>query len=300
MNEEGKGCIKMVQFSAVIKNLQRYIFDDTCVLNNTIRTEDIFDVTLTTKSRQAKFLLHPSCNYMINRCLIKINSLVRITKYESYADELSTYENKNVYILKEMEVLDFDGGNSLPSDENFPVDSFFSSKPLVTSRGYYMHFYNNEDCYGLEWKENILKQMEPKIVLSINQLNTQYANKHLSKPFPPVYGTVITKSKLNYFWKQSNSDKRPYLFTIEIESNGVSCNVSFWNTACFSFYKSIKVGQVLILKNYRVKRRYVARSNTVFSFSESAEFELSINPTNPEGEVGLSSQKPSFIPYKLV
>ncbi|XP_065651073.1 RPA-related protein RADX isoform X1 [Hydra vulgaris] len=297
MEEDEENSIK--KFSAVVKNIERYICNKSFILKDISPNTDVFDVTLRTKLRQGKFILHPSLNNIINRRLLKINSYVIVTKYNIYADEMGFYANKSVYIIKEIKVLDFEGNDTLPSDENFPVNAFFSSKPLASLQGYYMHFYINEECYGIIWKENNFKIMEPNILLSIDQLNIQYVNKKIFKPYHPVYGTVITKSRLTYYGKKCPTVKCPYLFSIEIESNGVSCSVSFWSTSCFSFFKSIKVGQVLVFKNYSIRKRYGIRSNTVFSCSKSADIELTINPENPEGEVGLSSHKPSVILYRF-
>ena len=51
------------------------------------------------------------------------------------------------------------------------------------------------------------------------------------------------------------------------------------------------------MKNYRLKQRFGKRSNTVYG-GKDANHELSLNPSNPKGYIGLITKKKSFVPHR--
>lgn len=287
---------KSKEFRAVVEKLERYMKDDKVTLSHVDpSTVDIFDVTI---SGKLKCLLHPSLNRYMYRGLMTINSLLLVKDFDmNYND--SDMSPEEMIILKDIEVLEFHtSGNIQPDKINLTKKHRNKETPLTTSRNYYLPLYNNEDFYGSNWKDftDPLRKVSLKDVKTVITIQDLATSGGTAKN--PVYGTVIAKSKLKHFGKTDDKKgKYPYTFCIEIEHNGWTCCVSFWNNTCLTYFKRISVGDNILVRNYRHKKRYSQRSNTVYK-GQDANAELSINPANPEGIIECLQQEPSAVPYR--
>lgn len=284
-------------FNALIMKIERYCADDHFFLSNECAgVTDIYDITLLSKTQKMKCVLHPKLNYYIHYGYIVEKSSILVTNYV-----ITESDDCSIRTLKEIAVLEYQNCDIdlITKNHCFFDGNFKRSKPLSTSREYYLPLYNNEDIYGNLWK-TYSKQMKIyqntafEKLLKLDEISTRKKNL-------PVYGTVITKSKLAHFGKKSDSkNKYPFVFTIEVEGNNKTCSVSFWNKACLQYYNNIRVGQVIVLQNYRVKKPYGTRTNTVYTASDRLHIELSINADNPKGEVDLLDVTPVYIQYRFL
>ena len=291
-------------FQAVVKNIERYLIDNKFILQkDSMLTMDAFDITLSlsASSRLLKCILHPTLNKFIYRNLIKVQSLIQVNKYELYFDETDLTVNNKTVILKEIEIVEYRFNNAHPpgKDTCLLITEYKRNVPLSTSRQYYLPLYNDEDCYGAIWTTHLkeMKTIKKSSLVSCTTIKDLHLNRSLNPQLLPVIGKVITKSRLSHFGKKTDSQgKYPYIFSMEIEENGWSCSVTFWNKVCLSYFRSIKVGQTVIIKNYRMKNRYGNRTNTVYEGLEAASFEISINTSR--GDVDYIDEKDNFIPYR--
>ncbi|XP_057289806.1 RPA-related protein RADX-like [Hydractinia symbiolongicarpus] len=270
----------------LVKKIERYRTDNDFILKTDITTKDAFDVTLSNESRKVKCLLHPKLNSLVYRGILNIGNVVQVKKYEELVDDTNVSVHVNIIVLTDIQILRsvFAQQSMLHEDESL-------DKPLGTSKEYYLPLYNNEDLYGSAWdrlqKEIKVTEIGFSDLTTIKALQNKQSN---SKEMLPVFGTVIAKSKLNHYDSKGKC-KYPFNFSIEVEHDNTTCSVTFWNKACLSYFKPIQVGQNIVLKKYRLKRRYASRSNTIFGISKDSGLELSINPSNPEGEVEFSNDK---------
>ena len=294
--DANSGRSEIKAFTVVVKKIERYMIVPKLEFANSMDTHDMFDLTLSTISRQLKCLLHPNLNKHIYHGRLQISSVIQVNGYDMHIDETET-ESKEFLVIKSFTVLEEKGSSISSLDNSFFKTDYVQKNPLISCREYYLPFYNDEDIYGRIWN-SYLKQMNTitldTAITSIQNLSENKSNTQLL----PVTGTVITKSKLTYFGKQTDVKKFSMVFSIEIEHNDWTCSVSFWNRSCLNYFKNIEIGQNIVLKNYRLKCRYGNRSNTVFGLSNDAGIELSINPAKPKGEVHLLDKPASRIIYK--
>merc|ERR1719494_343334 len=163
-----------------------------------------------------------------------------------------------------------------------------TKRPLTSSREYYLPAFCNEDICGEVWNSPQIKSHKlTKTARFWTASHLQLRGASQPKPHLPVVGWVVDKTRVIHYAKTSKTEKYPLQFQIEIVEDGCSCSVTFWNSMCVKFFKTINVGDRILLKNYRLKRRYLGRSNTVYDLSQAAPVELSLNSRDPAGEVVL-------------
>ena len=292
--------IEAKEFTLLVKKIERYVIDSKATLQADLDSCDLFDLTLKAKLKQVKFLLHPKLSDRIHKRLIDVGSVIKVTDYDVQCDE-TKMANESFVILKDFEVVEFQNTGSISLDKiSYQMKSPKKDLPIITARSYYVPLYNDADYYGDQWRKvplpiTNLSAQDQSTILTIQQLSTSNPGTYLNKP---SHGTVITKSRLTHFAKADDTkSKFPYSFTVEIEHGGLTCCVSFWNTACSRYFTNINVGDNILIRNYRVKKRFGTRSNTVY-FGRDSNMELSINPYNPKGEIELLQDEPSSVPYR--
>lgn len=288
---------KQELFDALIESIERYHVDNSFYLKREMPDIiDVFDIMLSSKFRKMKCVLHPSLNALVYQGIIVSGSAITVKQY--------LLHNENgldpVRILKEFSLLEYEGKtvNILNKNHNFFNGNYKRNCGLLSRRGYYLPLWNNEDYYGNTWKISKKKMNSYKLESFSKHIKLKDIEKHLSST-PAVYGTVVIKSRLTHFAKSESNSKYPYTFSIEIEDDNCTCSVTFWNKACIDYFLSIEIGQVVILRNYKVKKRYGARSNTVYGGSKSLEYELSINANaRKKGEVDLLDVAPCSVQFR--
>lgn len=297
-DDEQNGSAKK-EFQVVVEKIERYMIDEQMTVSHVDpSTVDIFDVIVSGMSNKMKCLLHPNLNNLVYRGLIATKSFILVKDFDIHYKDTDLMPEK-IMILKNIEVLEFQfSGNTQPNRIKV-LKNNRKQLPLTTSRNYYLPFYNNEDFYGTNWKEvkrHPLKKVARNDVKSA--INIQDLARSGGTARNPVCGTVIAKSKLKHFGKTNDKKgKYPYTFCMEIEQNGWTCCVSFWNNTCLSYFRRINVGDHVLVRNYRYKKRYTQRTNTVYK-GEDSNVELSINPTNPEGTIESLQEDISTVLYR--
>ena len=285
-------------FRLRVVDILRYLKDKSFPIPTTADSTDVFDLVLTDGSCKTTCVLSPNFNNLVYTYHLRKNTLLLVTDYGSYVDDQS-FEAELVIIIQGLEILgneNEDTGGVCKLNDKLPFFINSSKKekkgaPLTTSRGCYLPLWNDEDFVGSVWNNS---EMETKLkmrnrigsarVVSIRDLDSFGGS--MRRPYPALIGRVVGKSKISYFGKPENENyKFPLVATLVIEDRTCAVAICLWNSMCVNYYKHIAVGDVLQIAGYRIVRKYQPKNNTVYTTKEAATIELSLNPSNPTGEV---------------
>ena len=274
-----------------VLNIYRYIADKSFPLVDPNFT-DAFDIVITDGRFKTKCLLSPTLNFLVYEHKLRANSIVSVTECCSLIDEESL-EQAPYVILQGIEIL-----NSVPvnapnlageADIEFCENSGANEKqelPLAASRGYYLPLWNDEDYFGSKWFSDPDLMLSYPITNAITILDLDSFWKALPRPFPALIGRIVSKTRINHYGKSSDEKRRyPYQFYLELEDRTATVSVCIWNSFCVLLYNYLQVGDIIAILNYRVTRKFAARSNAVYNTSDAVNFEISVNPCNPVAEV---------------
>nr|BAB14859.1 unnamed protein product [Homo sapiens] len=81
--------------------------------------------------------------------------------------------------------------------------------------------------------------------------------------FPALLVRILHKSKLRYYGKPDKKMIEPYQTFLEVADSSGTVSVIMWNALCPEWYKSLRVGLVLLLQDYSVKKSYPFRIQPV-------------------------------------
>ena len=254
---------------------------------------DVFDVVLTDGRFKTTCVLSPEFNNLVYTFRLRKNSLLLLTDYTSYVND-ECFNTDPIIILQGLEVLGNKNGACSSDIGNFPfcVNSSAKEKsgvPLTTSRGCYLPLWNNSDFVGSVWKNSEMEQrlkLKHPIgrIISIYDLGVFLPS--IRAPYPGVIGRVVGKSKISFFGKPVDEKfKFPFVANLVIEDKSSVVTVCLWNSICVNYYKHIAVGDIIHVTGYRINRKYRLKNNTVYSTKSAVNYELSVNPSNPTGEI---------------
>ncbi|OBS79135.1 hypothetical protein A6R68_18459 [Neotoma lepida] len=104
-------------------------------------------------------------------------------------------------------------------------------------------------------------------IISLSHLEMTWNNR---KNFPALLVRILYKSKLKYYGKPNRRLIEPYQVQtyLEVADNSGMVSVILWNALCPEWYKSLRVGLILLLQNYTVK--------------QSHPFRIQPNPVDPQ------------------
>lgn len=91
----------------------------------------------------------------------------------------------------------------------------------------------------------------------------------------------MSKSILTSFAKPSDQIPYPFCFSVRLGDVSGEINLTFWNSLCPKYYNSLKIGDLLLVKDFVVKESYF-KSNIDnkdwFNNFWEGDLELSLNP----------------------
>uniref|UniRef100_A0A8P4K7B4 RPA-related protein RADX n=1 Tax=Dicentrarchus labrax TaxID=13489 RepID=A0A8P4K7B4_DICLA len=93
-----------------------------------------------------------------------------------------------------------------------------------------------------------------------------------------------------YYGRTDRNCDCPYKAVVEVCDRTGSVCVVLWNSVCVGWYRSLKPGDIISLRHYRVKQRYQA---------EPDDIEISVNSRNPAARISIlpeSSVSPEYLP----
>ena len=255
---------------------------------------DVFDVVVTDGNFKTTCVLSPVFNQLVYSHRLRRNTVLLLTDYFNHVND-GDIDAEVIVIIRGLEILgNMNNSRKSASDSSLPfcVNASVKEKsgvPLTTSRGCYLPLWNNVDFVGSVWNSSDVEQrmqLENRIarVVSVADLDTFW--RAMRRPYPALIGRVVGKSKVSYFGKPSDVKSRfPFVANLLVEDSSSTLSVCLWNSMCVNFYKHIAIGDVICVTGYRVSRKYRPTSNTVYSTKPLVEIELSVNPSNPRGEI---------------
>lgn len=277
------------KFNVRVLDIYRYIIDKSFPIVDRDFT-DAFDIVITDGRYKTKCLLAPTLNFLVYEHKLRKNAIVSLTEYSSLIDEESL-EQVPCVILQDIEILNLAPANTPDPEEDieFCENATAYEKqelPLTVSRGYYLPLWNDEDYFGSKWFNDPDLKLSKPITNAITILDLDSFWKALPRPFPALIGRIVSKTRINHYGKSSDEKRRyPYQFYLELEDRTATVSVCVWNSFCVLLYNYLQVGDIVAVLNYRVARKFAARSNAVYNTSDAVNIEISVNPTNPVAEV---------------
>ncbi|XP_049979978.1 RPA-related protein RADX [Alexandromys fortis] len=216
-----------------------------------------YDVTISDGVYQEKCYLDPSLNFLVYQNILKVGIEVRIFRVSCLYNEKRLGQGilciDKVHCGETLDVLCVETPFRNRMQEEKP------ERPLRGGRSHYLALWNNEDPYGDIWKTN--KHPEEFSfnnikIISLSHLEMTWSNR---TDFPALLVRILHKSKLRYYGKPNRSMIEPYQNYLEVADSSGMVSVIMWNSMCLEWYKSLKVGLILLLQDYTVKKSHPFR-----------------------------------------
>uniref|UniRef100_A0ABI7XZM0 RPA1 related single stranded DNA binding protein, X-linked n=1 Tax=Felis catus TaxID=9685 RepID=A0ABI7XZM0_FELCA len=237
--------------------VQRYLLEDEP--RDTIPKPPLYcyDVTISDGVYQEKCYLDPSLNFLVYKNILKVGIEMKISRVSCLYNEKRLGQGilciDNVHCGETLEDISLETPFRNSAHEEVP------ERPLRGGKSHYLALWNNEDPYGDIWLTN--KQPEEHNfnntkIISLSHLEMTWSNR---RNFPALLVRILHKSKLRYYGKPDKKMIEPYQTFLEVADSSGTVSVIMWNALCPEWYKSLRVGLVLLLQDYSVKKSYPFR-----------------------------------------
>lgn len=264
------------------------------------RDDFCYDLTISDGVYQEKWHLDTGLNFLVQRNILKCGTEVNITKCSYIYDERRM--GWGFMCIEEL----FCGKDGL-SPKTLPCRENEKKKdpnvPLKGGMKHYLPLWNNEDPYGDIWIQNNIPDVQINFntfkIVSLSDLEMTWRNR---KSFPPLLVKIILKSRLVYFGKKRRKPDVPYQAYCEVADQSGMMSLILWNSMCFEWFQSLRVGTVILLRQYSVKLSYPSRIRPVPRNPQMNTFttiELCLNSQNPSAIVNVVPDKQIKAEWKL-
>uniref|UniRef100_UPI0037E86038 LOW QUALITY PROTEIN: RPA-related protein RADX n=1 Tax=Semicossyphus pulcher TaxID=241346 RepID=UPI0037E86038 len=305
--------------SLYVVDVQRYsrdqgssVYFPQAVLNG----DDLYDITLTDGDCRLRVTLDPGLNRLVERNVMQTGSTLRNTTFTpTMAAQLPECPGASgegdSYRLVRAEVTEEEGGGRRLDEDWSSLPWFGPTEPegpllpLRANRSVFLPLWNNVDYIGEGWRETPPTQEEKgdeeeeeeearRPAVTVSELRDSFLCGLRSVARGTVYHQlfvrIINKSHLMYYGKTDRNCDCPYKAVLEVCDRTGSVCVVLWNSVCVSWYCCLKPGDIISLRQYRVKQRYQA---------EPDDIEISVNSRNPAARISVlpeSSVSPEYLP----
>ncbi|KAM5128022.1 RPA-related protein RADX isoform 3-T3 [Callospermophilus lateralis] len=237
--------------------VQRYLLEDEP--RDTVPKPPLYcyDVTISDGVYQEKCYLDPSLNSLVYQNILKVGIEMKISRVSCLYNEKRVGQGilciDNVHCGETLDAISLETPFRNRAHEEKP------ERPLRGGKSHYLALWNNEDPYGDIWLTD--KQPEEynfnnTRIISLSHLEMTWANR---RNFPALLVRILHKSKLRYYGKPDKKMIEPYQTFLEVADSSGTVSVIMWNALCPEWYKSLRVGLVLLLQDYSVKKSYPFR-----------------------------------------
>ncbi|XP_069319734.1 RPA-related protein RADX isoform X2 [Eulemur rufifrons] len=237
--------------------VQRYLLEDEP--RDTVPKPPLYcyDVTISDGVYQEKCYLDPSLNSLVHKNILKVGIKMRICKVSCLYNEKRL--GQGILCIDHVHCGDTSDTISLETPFRNRAHAEKPERPLRGGKSHYLALWNNEDPYGDIWLTN--KQPEEHNfsdtkIISLSHLEMTWANR---RSFPALLVRILHKSKLRYYGKPDKKITEPYQTFLEVADSSGMVSAIMWNALCPEWYKSLRVGLVLLLQDYSVKKSYPLR-----------------------------------------
>uniref|UniRef100_A0A4X1W537 RPA1 related single stranded DNA binding protein, X-linked n=2 Tax=Sus scrofa TaxID=9823 RepID=A0A4X1W537_PIG len=216
-----------------------------------------YDVTISDGVYQEKCYLDPSLNSLVYKNILKVGIEMKISRVSCIYNEKRLGQGilciDSVHCGETLEAISLETPFRNRAHREVP------ERPLRGGKSHYLALWNNEDPYGDIWLTN--KQPEEHNfnntrIISLSHLEMTWSNR---RNFPALLVRILHKSKLRYYGKPDRKMIEPYQTFLEVADSSGTVSVIMWNALCPEWYKSLRVGLVLLLQDYSVKKSYPFR-----------------------------------------
>ncbi|KAM9335144.1 RPA-related protein RADX [Symphorus nematophorus] len=290
-----------------------------------LKSDDLYDVTLTDGDCRLRVTLDPGLNRLVERHVLCPGSTLRnATFVPAMAAQLpecpgASSGDRDSYRLLSVDVADGrpgedDEGGVRRADVGGATLPWFGPSqpagplvPLRANRSVFLPLWNNVDYSGGVWRETPPTEEEEgdeeeeeeegsprRPAVTVSELRDSFLSGRRGVARGAVQHQLIVritnKSHLMYYGRTDRNCDCPYKAVVEVCDRTGSVCVVLWNSVCVSWYRCLKPGDIISLRRYRVKQRYQA---------EPDDIEISVNSRNPAARIALlpeSSVSPEHLP----
>nr|XP_046236700.1 RPA-related protein RADX-like isoform X2 [Scatophagus argus] len=301
-----------------VVDLQRYSRDQGSSVyfpQAVLSGDDLYDVTLTDGDCRLRVTLDPGLNRLVERNVLQPGSVLRNASFTSaMAAQLPACRRASgqtdSYRLLRAEVADGDEDDAVGGLEVDSLPWFGSSEPagallpLRANRSLFLPLWNTVDYSGQVWREAPPTEEEDEEEdeeagrhashVSVTQLRESFLSGRRGVAKGVIHHQlivrIINKSHLMYYGRTDRNCECPYKAVLEVCDRTGSVCVVLWNSMCVRWYRSLKPGDIISLRHYRVKHHYQA---------EPDDIEISVNSRNPAAHICVlpeSSVSPECLP----
>ncbi|KAM6322880.1 RPA-related protein RADX [Podargus strigoides] len=245
-----------------------------------------YDLTLADGACLERCYLAPRLNGLVQRAHLRAGSRLRLTRCSYLYDERRL--NYGFLCLEELERVGGPGTPAAPPRHRPP--------PLRGEKKHYLPLWNNEDPYGDMWVADRPQAQVDVDVSKLTSLGHLEMTWRSRVHFHPLLVRVLHKSRLRYYGKPEKKLDMPYQAYFEVADGSGMMSMVLWNSLCPEWYNSMKVGTVLLLEQYAIKRSYPFKTQPTPGDSQMKRFatiEISLNVRDPPSKI-------SIIPEEMV
>uniref|UniRef100_A0A8C8ZNT6 RPA1 related single stranded DNA binding protein, X-linked n=1 Tax=Prolemur simus TaxID=1328070 RepID=A0A8C8ZNT6_PROSS len=237
--------------------VQRYLLEDEPRDTMSKLPLYCFDVTISDGVYREKCYLDPSLNSLVHKNILKVGIEMRICKVSCLYNEKRL--GQGILCIDHVHCGDTSDKISLETPFRNSAHGEKPERPLRGGKSHYLALWNNEDPYGDIWltdKQPEEHNISDTKIISLSHLEMTWANR---RSFPALLVRILHKSKLRYYGKPDKKMIEPYQTFLEVADSSGMVSAIMWNALCPEWYKSLRVGLVLLLQDYSVKKSYSLR-----------------------------------------
>ncbi|XP_060039006.1 RPA-related protein RADX [Erinaceus europaeus] len=216
-----------------------------------------FDVTISDGVYREKCYLDPRLNFLVYKNILRVGVEIRISRVSCLYNERRLGQGivciDNVHCGKTLGTIPLETPFRNSAHQEIP------ERPLRGGKSHYLPLWNNEDPYGDIWLTNKAPEehdfTDTKII-TLSHLEMTWKNRRI---FPALLVRILYKSKLRYYGRPDKKMVEPYQTFLEVADSSGTVSVIMWNALCPEWYKSLRTGLILLLRDYSVKRSYPFR-----------------------------------------
>ncbi|CAG8584439.1 6143_t:CDS:10 [Paraglomus occultum] len=253
--------------------------------------QDIYDIIVTDGIIKDKVLLHTHYNRLVRTSKLKENSCIGIYKYAVRTiSSPHTGRKEKIHIINKISTI-FDDEDTLVCDESsleWLYPSIQQFIPLAAHRKCYFSLRNDDFLReDPRWNVDITMDNDFRLPLTYPTIHNVIVTNHGT--FPPIstyskqpmVGRVISKTSMQNFSRPTDYRiEYPWKFSFEIQDCSHKLTVTVWNEKALEIFNSVKVGCLVWLNDYCLKR-IMTKDRRI----AGKGVEVAINPRDPEGDV---------------
>uniref|UniRef100_A0A2K5UWW1 RPA1 related single stranded DNA binding protein, X-linked n=1 Tax=Macaca fascicularis TaxID=9541 RepID=A0A2K5UWW1_MACFA len=240
--------------------VQRYLLEDE-PRDTVPKPLYCYDVTISDGVYQEKCYLDPSLNSLVYQNILKVGIQMRISRVSCLYNEKRI--GQGILCIDNVHCGETSDSISLETPFRNRAHQEKPERPLRGGKSHYLALWNNEDPYGDIWltdKQPEEHNFSDTKIISLSHLEMTWTNR---RNFPALLVRILHKSKLRYYGKPDKKMIEPYQTFLEVADSSGTVSVIMWNALCPEWYKSLRVGLVLLLQDYSVKKSYPFRIQPV-------------------------------------